>query len=102
MPHDNKILSTFAKLSPSLQVKVQWTEQLVAQQRQKTEKIRKETDLQLPLLEDWGVEEGVEEVQTFLRRKEKQYEERRARVQGRAVNGTSGQIKVTGEGPLGL
>ena len=34
-----------------LQVKVQWTEQLVAQQRQKTEKIRKETDLQLALLD---------------------------------------------------
>jgi len=32
-------------------VKVQWTEQLVAQQRQKTEKIRKETDLQLALLD---------------------------------------------------
>lgn len=34
-----------------LQVKVQWTEQLVAQQRQKTEKIRKETDLTLALLD---------------------------------------------------
>ena len=34
-----------------MQVKVQWTEQLVAQQRQKTEKIRKETDLQLALLD---------------------------------------------------
>ena len=30
---------------------MQWTEQLVAQQRQKTEKIRKETDLQLALLD---------------------------------------------------
>ena len=35
----------------SLQVKVQWTEQLVLQQRQKTEKIKKEIDLQLAMLD---------------------------------------------------
>ena len=34
-----------------MQVKVQWTEQLVLQQRQKTEKIKKEIDLQLAMLD---------------------------------------------------
>ena len=58
------------------------------------------TEWVLPLLEDWVVEERGE-VQTFLERKEKQYEERRKRVQGRAVNGTLGQVKVSGEGLLG-
>ena len=59
------------------------------------------TEWVLPLLEDWVVEERGEEVETFLERKEKQYEERRKRVQGRAVSRTLGQVKVTGEGPLG-
>ena len=58
------------------------------------------TEWVLPLLEDWVVEERGE-VQTFLERKEKQYEERRKRVHGRAVNGTLGQVKVSGEGLLG-